>query len=54
MHDAHAGVMARAYFVYTTLSHASAFRIFMTLAQLINREYLAFPTVNFFKNRLNS
>lgn len=45
---------SRAYFVYTTLSHASAFRIFMTLAQLINREYLAFPTVKFFKNRLNS
>ena len=30
------------------------FRIFVTSAQLINREFLAFPSVNFFKNRLIS
>ena len=30
------------------------FRIFVTSAQLINREFLAFPSVNFSKNRLIS
>ena len=53
MHYAHADVMARAYFAHMTPNHA-CFSDFATSAQLINREFLAFPSVNFFKNRLIS
>ena len=41
---AHAGMMAT----------MRVFLIFVTSAQLINREFLAFPSENFFKNRLIS
>ena len=45
----------RAYFAHTILTRTTrVFLIFVTSAQLINREFLAFPSVNFFKNRLIS
>ena len=54
VHYAHAGVMARARILLTRPRITRVFRIFVTSAQLINREFLAFPSVNFFKNRLIS
>ena len=46
--------MARARILLTRPRTTRVFRIFVTSAQLINREFLAFPSVNFFKNRLIS
>ena len=51
---AHASVMARARILLIRPRTTRVFRIFVTSAQLINREFLAFPSVNFFKNRLIS
>ena len=46
---------SRAYFAHNILTRTTrVFLIFVTSAQLINREFLAFPSVNFFKNRLIS
>ena len=40
----------RAYFAHTILTRTTrVFLIFVTSAQLINREFLTFPSVNFFK-----
>ena len=50
----HAGVSARACILLTRPQTTRVFRIVVTSAQLINREFLAFPSVNFFKNRLIS
>ena len=47
VHYAHAGVMARARILLTRPRITRVFRIFVTSAQLINREFLAFPSVNF-------
>ena len=46
---AHAGVMARARIWLIRSRTTRVFRIFVTSAQLINREFLAFPSVNFLK-----
>ena len=51
---AHAGVMAHARILLMLTRTTRVFLIFVTSAQLINREFLAFPSVNFFKNRLIS
>ena len=51
---AHAGVMARARILLILTRTTRVFLIFVTSAQLINREFLAFPSGNFFKNRLIS
>ena len=53
MHYAHAGVMARARILFIRSRTTCVFRIFVTSVQLINREYLAFPPVNFFKKSLH-
>ena len=53
-HYAHAGVMARERILLTRPRTTRVFRIFVTPTQLINREPLAFPSVNFYKNRLIS
>ena len=51
MHNAHAGVMARARTLLIRLRTTSVFLIFnfVTSTQLLNREFLAFPSVNFFQ-----
>ena len=54
VHYAHAGVMARACILLIRPRTTRVFRIFVTSTQLINREFLAFPSVNYFKNRLIS
>ena len=46
---AHASVMARARILLILTRTMRVFLIFVTSAQLINREFLAFPSVNFFK-----
>ena len=51
---AHAGVMAPARILLILTRTMRVFLIFVTSAQLINREFLAFPSENFFKNRLIS
>ena len=51
---AQAGVMARARILLILTRTTRVFLIFVTSAQLINREFLAFPSGNFFKNRLIS
>ena len=51
VHYAHAGVMAHARIL---LMLTRTTRVFLTSAQLINREFLAFSSVNFCKNRLIS
>ena len=50
----HASVMARARILLILTRTMRVFLIFVTSAQLINREFLAFPSGNFFKNRLVS
>ena len=51
----HASVMARARILLVRPLTTRVFRIFVTSTQLINREFLAFPSVNFLKkNRLIS
>ena len=54
VHYAHAGVMAHARILLILTRTTRVFLIFVTSAQLINHEFLAFPTVIFFKNRLIS
>ena len=51
---AHAGVMVRARIMFLRPWATRVLRIFVMSAQLINREYLAFPSVKRFKSRLNS
>ena len=53
MHYVHAGVMARARILFIQPRTTRVFRI-VTSAQLINYDFLAFPSVNSFKNRLIS
>ena len=54
VHYAHEDVMACARILLTRSRITRVFPIFVTSAQLINREFLAFLSVNFFKNRLIS
>ena len=54
VHYAHAGVMARARIMLLRPRTRRVFPIFVTSAQLINRKFLAFLTVIFFKNHLIS
>ena len=54
VHYAHAGVMAHARILLMLTRTTRVFLIFVTSAQLINREFLAFSSVNFCKNRLIS
>ena len=54
VHYAHAGVMAHARILLMLTRTTRVFLIFVTSAQLINREFLAFPSVNSCKNRLIS
>ena len=51
---AHAGVVVRARILLIRPPTTRVFRIFVTSTWLINREFLAFPSVIFFKNRLIS
>ena len=47
VHYAHAGVMACARVLLTRSRTTRVLQIFVTSAQLINRKFLAFPSVNF-------
>ena len=48
-HYAYAGVIARALILLVRSQTTRVFRIFVTTTRLINREFLVFPSVHFFK-----